>query len=168
MQIQGRTFILCEETTLQQDAFIMKRLRASKMADATQTFDPATEDLSDAAERTLLAAMENGVIFEVMGGALVEPGVVWTPEIAIENATLFSSITSKEDKAAMYEQIGIIMADFLVSVAKSNPIIPKSSAAPVRDGPVPQRTRKTSPGRGARIVVRDDTTTASGMDSSAS
>lgn len=158
MQLHGRTFEVVTTTTIQQDAFVIKRMRSMGMEEMVRSFDPATGNLDAFSERILLQAFEDGVLFEVLGGILLEPGVVWTPARALENAAFFATLTDETDKETLYGAIGQLVVDFLLSAAQWSKTFRRSSV--LATGEPPRGVANPS----APSEVPSHTTTASGTD----
>jgi hypothetical protein len=113
----GRTFRRAESTTVDQDAYVTKRLRDSGLAKMLSDFDPRTDDLLDLNERIIFEAYERGVMYEVLAGILVEDGVPWSRARAAANATMFADITDRAEKAAIVASAADFLFDFFTVAA---------------------------------------------------
>lgn len=118
MILQGRTFEVAIVTTIEQDAFAMRRLRTMGLMEMVASFDPQKSNLNVFSETLLLQAFESGLLFEVLGAVLVEKDVPWTRETGIANSTFFRTITDNKDKSTLYEGIGDILVAFLIDAAR--------------------------------------------------
>lgn len=147
MIIQGRTFEIATVTTIEQDAFAMRRLRTMGLMEMVATFDPLKSNINAFSEKLLLEAFESGLLFEVLGAILVEQSVPWTKESGIANATFFRTLTNPDDKSVLYDGIGQILADFLISAARMLRIgSPNSSGSQARGSDTEKsRTEESKP-----------------------
>lgn len=131
----GRTFRQSESTSVQQDAWTMRRYRSSGLADLARQFDPSRDELPALAERLLWDGLESGVIYEILAGILTEDGVVWSRESATRNATFFAQLTDPSDKAIVYSRLSDVLHDFLAVAAVSKRTFEKSSESPETNPP---------------------------------
>lgn len=117
LKIQGRTFKKAITTTIDQDAYVMKRMREFGLVEMAASFDPKTDDLNEFSQNLLMEAFETGKLYEILGGVLVEEGVKWSRKIAAESAAIFENITELEDKEQLFSSIAAVLLDFLVAAA---------------------------------------------------
>lgn len=155
----GRTFRKASVTSLDQDAYVMKRMRSVGLIDMVATFDPKKDDLNRFSEELLMAAFESGLLYQILGGTLVEDGVTWSRDVAAANAGLFAGLTNNDEKVRLYEGIASILIDFLLSAANWSKTSPKSSAS---------SGEPTSPDVIGAIAGSSGTTTANGTPLSGS
>lgn len=134
--LSGRTFRKTARTTLDQDAYVMRRMREFGLANID--VDPANPDLDGVAENLILRAFETGKMYEILGGMLVEDNVKWTRANAATNADFFRDLDTKADKQALYASISSVMLDFLVAAAEWSKTSRKSSPKSGEPTPVPQ------------------------------
>lgn len=115
--LSGRIFKKAESTTIDQDAYVIQRMRAAGISDLAAKFDPKKQGLESFAEELLLAAFESGQLFEILAGTLVEEGVPWSRATAKANAEFFLTLKDKADKEAIYDRMAQVILDFLVVAA---------------------------------------------------
>lgn len=113
--VSGRTFKKATTTSLEQDAYVMSRMRAFGLNDLADSFDPEKGSLHKFAEEVLMKAFDSGCLYEILGGVLIENGVRWTREIAATNALFFAALTNPVDKQIIFDRIADILLDFLLA-----------------------------------------------------
>lgn len=117
LTLSGRVFRKARTTTIDQDAYVMKRMREFGLVEMASTFDPVKDELDDFSQQLLMAAFETGKLYEVLAGVLIEEGVVWSRAVAKQNAEFFATLTDKDDKAQLFSSIASVLVDFLVYAA---------------------------------------------------
>lgn len=137
LTIGGRVFQRATVTTLDQDAYVMQRMRAFGLAEMASAFDPKTGHMEDFGEKVLLAAFESGQLYEILGGTLVEEGVKWSRAVATANASFFASVTGRNDKQTIYGTTSAILLDFLLVAATLSPTFLRSSMSGGQTEPAP-------------------------------
>lgn len=159
--IARRTFLpATETTTIDQDAYVMKRYRASGLHAIVQGFNPERDDLNALSERLLWEALDTGAIYEILGGILVPEGTTWSRAIAAETAALLRSLTAQEDKQLVYDRMLDILYDFLVVAAVSKLTSLKSSSRG-QASETPPQSRPVEPPRSD--APSDDTDTGASV-----
>lgn len=139
LTLGGRTFApIGEATTAEHDAWMMTQLRDAGLLEAlraqatdrdTATFDPL---------------VVSGRMFEVMAGALLEPGRDWTPAWALETAAHLRRLTDPEDKARLFAEMGALLRGFFGRAPGSSADTGSSSGAPDGDAGAPEGTAPTT------------------------
>lgn len=127
IEVAGRRFVPCAETTYEQDMFIMKILRDAGLAQLTDNFDPIKDDLSEAAQNLIVRAFASGKLFTLLAATLEEEGHEWTMRDAEVNGTFFSRLKKAADKEALRGSIVGILTGFLISGVLSSRISQRSS-----------------------------------------
>jgi hypothetical protein len=117
LTLAGRTFRRATSTTVDQDAYVTKRLRDSGLAKILDDFDPRTDDLLALNERIVWEAYERGVMYEVLAGILVEDGVPWTRSRAAANAAMIAARTDHAEKAVILTSSADFLFDFFTVAA---------------------------------------------------
>jgi len=115
--LKGRTFRRATSTSVDQDAYVTKRLRDSGLSTILQSFDPAVDDIVSLNERIIWEAFERGVMYEVLAGVLVEDGVPWSRATAAKNAMLMAQITDPSEKAPILSSVADFLFDFFAVAA---------------------------------------------------
>lgn len=106
--IAGVRYRAITETTMEQDAAILRHVRAV----GTESFEKAeTESSEEFLERVLMSLIEGGHAAGLLGCFLVPEGKEWTRAVADETAAVFRAITAQEDKA----QLRSILLPYLFS-----------------------------------------------------
>ena len=114
-KIDGQMWRAVEQTTLENDFFVMKQLRVSGIANCTP--NPG-ESAQNYAVRLLYAIVENGVPFELLGGLLLPQGIPdeqWSTEHAETTAAVFRKLTAPEDKAEVQAILISLITDFFIA-----------------------------------------------------
>lgn len=112
IKIDGQLWRAIERTTLANDFYVMKQVRACGIANCTPNKDESAEDY---AVRLLYAVVEGGVPFELLGGVLLPLGVPdekWSVEQAETTAAIFRNLTAPEDKAEVQRILISLLTDF--------------------------------------------------------
>lgn len=138
--LAGRIFRKATTTTIDQDAFVMKRMRDFGLVEFAASFDLEKDDMNAFSEKLLLQAFETGQLFEILGGVLVEEGVTWSRTVAMTNARFFETLTALEDKEQLFSSIAAVLLDFLVAAAAWSKHSQKFSVA-VGGTPIGQKSR---------------------------
>lgn len=128
LMLAGRTFRQSVSTTMAQDAYVMKRQLAFSSLGA-----PADDPFA-AGQSLIMTAFESGLMYEVLGGLLVEDDVPWSQATATENARFFAALTAREDKNVLWENIAGILSDFLVGAGEWSRASLRSSVANLDGG----------------------------------
>jgi hypothetical protein len=127
--IAGRTFRRSDSTQIDQDAYVMKRMREAGLVKMWDGFNPKTDTLSQLIEAIIFDAFERGVLWEILGGILVEDGIEWTRAIALANANTFRRVTDPIEKEALFANIADVLIDFLGNAAAWSATSPESLRA---------------------------------------
>jgi hypothetical protein len=90
-------------------------------------FNPQTDKINTLIEAVILEAFEAGVLYEILGGMLVEDGVKWSRPYAMHNAKIFRDITDAGEKETMWDHVGGMIIDFLAIAARFSRISQSSS-----------------------------------------
>lgn len=114
IKIAGKNFCFAEITTMDQDAYVIVRMRSAGLYELSVKFDPSKDDIGKLGEEIILRALESGALYEILAGILVETGVPWSRATAKANAELFGSITDPQDKKVVYENLATVVLDFLL------------------------------------------------------
>jgi hypothetical protein len=126
--VSGRRFASVEETTFEQDIYIMRLLEEAGLRKLAEVFDAGKDNIGDIAHQVILTAYTHGRLFSLLGAVMEEEGVTWTPEVAERNAKFFSQLRSPEDKGALKNSIVAVILGFFVSGLLSSKTSQKSSA----------------------------------------
>jgi hypothetical protein len=172
-RLEGRSFRHAVSTSAVQDVFVTRRLRQAGIAAALPT-DRLTSEadilrFAASFEDAIWAAFEAGIMYEILGGLLVEEGVVWTPAIALETAALIRSLTDPDEKDAIFEYAAEVLVSFFTRAAISRRTSLRSSieavtASTAAAADLASREAQTSSGSAVTLP----TTMASGTPSSGS
>jgi hypothetical protein len=111
-KIDGQIYRAVKRTTLANDFYVMKQLRATGISDCTPGQNESAENF---ALRLLYAVVESGAPFELLGGLLLPEGVAdekWTPDQAETTARVLSTVTDPEDKAEVQRILIAMLTDF--------------------------------------------------------
>jgi hypothetical protein len=127
IEVAGRRFVPCSETTYEQDMYVMKILRDAGLAQMTDGFDPVKDDLSEAAQDLIVRAFSSGKLFMLLAATLEEEGHEWTMADAERNGLFFSRLKKLPDKEALRGSIVGILTGFLISGVLSSRISGRSS-----------------------------------------
>ena len=103
---------MVERSTLANDFYIMKQLRATGIADCTPR---EGESANDYALRLLYSVVENGAPFELLGGLLLPEGIPdekWSPDQAEITAAMLGRLTDEESKAEVQRVLIALLTDF--------------------------------------------------------
>lgn len=126
-QISGRTFRrVADERSVDQDAYVARRLRNPRVAAVMSRFDVDNETIRSLTEEVTWEAFESGVIYEILGGALIEDGVPWTRESAARTASLIKNNTDLGVRAVIFALAADIIIDFFRVAGIWSPITRKS------------------------------------------
>lgn len=117
IKLHGRTFRRATSTSVDQDAYVTKRLRDSGLSGILDEFDPAKDDIAALNERIIWEAFERGVMYEVLAGILVEDGVPWSRATAAKNAKMMAEITDQAEKAPILSSAADFLFDFFAVAA---------------------------------------------------
>lgn len=115
----GRVFRISEGTTSRQDMWVMSRLDKAGLEKIAATYN-TPEHLDEMAQKLVFAAYENGTLYEILAGLLVEDGKKWTIENAKANAEYFANLTNSADKQALQGPIVSILMLYFASGLVSN------------------------------------------------
>ena len=110
----GRKFKITEATTSRQDMWVMTRLDQAGLEVIAATYN-TPDKLDQLAIKCVEAAYENGTLYEILAGILVEDGKKWTQESARKNAEYFSDLTDQNDKNAINGPIVSILMLYFAS-----------------------------------------------------
>jgi hypothetical protein len=114
LEIAGRTFQVVEDTTFAQDIYMMDRVSRAKIDAIPRDTTATTAELTEAGKEIILKAYRSGVLFELLAGMLIGAGEKWSPEVAMQNAAFFASVTDMESKKIMQGSlVGMILGFFL-------------------------------------------------------
>jgi hypothetical protein len=150
--IGGTTYNELTETTMEQDAAILREVRAV----GVESFEPSEGESAEAfLERILLALIEGGQAARLLGCFLVPEGREWTRELAAETGDIFRRVTDPNDKATLRAILMPMLNIFFIVGLASAATSRKYSAALRGILGQPRKTAGTS-------------TSASGRTSSAS
>ncbi len=111
-KIDGQLYRMVERTTLANDFYVMKQIRASGLADCAPGEGESAEDF---AVRLLYGVVASGAPFELLGGLLLPEGVSddrWTPEQAETTAAMLGKVSNPEDKAVVQKILVSTITDF--------------------------------------------------------
>ncbi len=122
--VAGRSFRPAVNTTFEQDFFIMERVGESG-ADRIEVKD--NSDLTALGTKIILDAYRTGKLFELVAGMMVEDGVKWTKQSAMENAEFFGNLTDTADKRALQDALVGVLLSFFVNAADFSVSSQKSS-----------------------------------------
>jgi len=125
--LANRSFRAATNTTVDQDAFVIKRMRSAGLVKMWNDFNPKTDRPSSLMENVILEAFEAGVLYEILGGMLVEDNVKWSRPYALHNAKVFRDISDAGEKDTMWNHVGGMLIDFLAIAARFSRISPSSS-----------------------------------------
>lgn len=134
MVLEGRKFIPVEDTTFEQDLWIMAHVRNAHLIDIRLTEVTAMTDL---AEDVLMRAYTSGKLFLILAGILTEEDKVWSPDEAVKNATFFSQLKDQESKTNLQAAVVGVLARFFLSAAASLGISTSSSRSLAATSPSP-------------------------------
>lgn len=152
----GRVFHITEATTSRQDMWVMTRLDKAGLEVIAQRYS-TPDKLDELAVKCVEAAYDNGTLYEILAGMLVEDGVKWTQETARKNAEYFADLTNSEDKIAIQGPIvSILMLYFASGLASSTTSLksletegsaasPASSESPLSAIPSPASSSPIEP-----------------------
>jgi hypothetical protein len=110
----GRKFKITEATSSRQDMWVMTRLDQAGLEVIAATYN-TPDKLDVLAQKCVEAAYENGTLYEILAGILVEDGKKWTRENALANAEYFGELTNKNDKAALHGPLASILVLYFAS-----------------------------------------------------
>lgn len=113
--VQGRKFLAVNDTTFEQDIYIMQLLEESGLQKLAAEFDITKDDISDVSTKVIVTAFSTGKLFELVAASVEEIGVVWSVEQAKLNAIFFRQLTDPQDKAALKSSIVAVILGFFVS-----------------------------------------------------
>lgn len=111
-KIDGALYRMVERSTLAQDFYVMRHLRAAGLANCTPNEGESAQDF---ALRLISMVVERGAPIELLAGLLLPEGVPdekWTPETAASTAALLSIVTDPADKAEIQKVLVAIITDF--------------------------------------------------------
>jgi len=144
-KIDGVLYRMVERSTLAQDFYVMRHLRAAGLANCTPHDGESAQDF---ALRLIAQVVERGAPIELLAGMLLPEGVPdekWTPETAASTAAQLSIITNPADKAEIQKVLVAIITDFfreglrssqhsriVLRRGKTQPRPDKANAAPHR------------------------------------
>jgi hypothetical protein len=131
----GRIFKITEATSSRQDMWVMTRLDKAGLETIAAKYN-SPDKLDEMAVKCVEAAYENGTLYEILAGILVEDGVKWTQDRARANAEYFSDLTNKEDKAEIQGPIVSILMLYFASGLASTGTSLKSSEMGSEASPV--------------------------------
>jgi hypothetical protein len=109
-KIDGQVYRMIECTTLANDFYVMKQIRATGIADCTPKQGESAEDY---AVRLLYVIVENGAPFELLGALLLPEGIEkWSIPQAETTAAVLQTVTNPEDKAEVQRILIAVLTDF--------------------------------------------------------
>ena len=152
----GRAFLTVQESTVEQDFIFLTLI---KQAGIDEVVMAEGEDAGEFARRILEATVKGGKALELLGCLLVpeksipkrrwghrriDPGEIWTPELARETAEYIGSLRTREDKAKINSLVLSLLLSFfstgIVSLWTSQTSYSEETV------PDPERTETTDPG----------------------
>lgn len=147
VNIDGAPYRMIERTTIANDFYVMKHLRAAGVADCTPKQGETAEEF---AVRLLYAVIESGVPFELLAGLLLPdeiPDSKWTQEQAAQTAALIRMATAPEDKASIQRVIIEMLTGFFQEGLRYLKPLPSALRAPAQ--PAPEEAAAKQTGRSA-------------------
>lgn len=111
-KIDGQLFRTIERTTIENDFFVMKHLRAAGIGNCTPN---AGESAEEFATRLLYGIVESGAPFELLGGLLLPSGMSdeeWCPAQAKTTAAILRQVNDPESKAQVQAVLVSVVAGF--------------------------------------------------------
>lgn len=108
-----------QQTTFEQDAYLMALLRTHRIAETI-----------DADGDVLAAVLRSGQIAEFLAALLVVDGTEWSRAAADLNAKTFNSLTDPADKAKLFVAVESLLAGFFPLGGTSSASSPTSSPTP--------------------------------------
>lgn len=149
--IGGIVYHEITETTMQQDAAIMREVRSLGFDVAIQE----GESPEGFFERVLVSLVEGGQAFGLLGCFLVPEGVEWTKSVAQETADRLRKLTDPGDKAVMRQVLLPYLASFFI-VGLTSAKISRSFSAALRGilGSPKSTAAPSTSASGRRLSVR--------------
>lgn len=128
--IDGRKFVeVGEKRTFEQDIHMMDLLERMGMND----FDPQSfagpSKMQREAFKLISKAYQSGVLFEMLGTALVEENKEedWTPEVAEEVGELFRTTSDTKARQELERSVVVLLFNFFASALASQETFPNFS-----------------------------------------
>ena len=154
--IQGRTFRTPKRTTIAQDLYARKMLKAANLDTFVQRIDLKTYEMDEFAEEIILRAYDTGVLFQMLSALLAEDGVKWTEEWAGSAAQFFADVEEEDDKAKLFQPIaGLVLSFFINAVASFENGEPVSISPISQDAP--EATATSIDANGVRATTPSET-----------
>lgn len=142
-KIDGALYRMVERSTLAQDFYVMRHLRAAGLANCTPNEGESAQDF---ALRLMSTVVERGAPIELLAGLLLPEGVPdekWSPETAASTAALLSIVTDPADKAEIQKVLVAIITDFFREGLRSS-----------QHSRIVLRGTRTQPGSGTASALR--------------
>lgn len=112
LKLGDKSFDVVKASTIEWDVTLLSLLQGCGLSDVTMHQGETPEGLAHRVYRTL---MSSGVVFEILGCALIDHGVdpfAWTPEIMRTTAAYIRRLHAPADKAAITSQIVSLVSSF--------------------------------------------------------
>ncbi|OQB24232.1 MAG: hypothetical protein BWY10_02629 [Chloroflexi bacterium ADurb.Bin180] len=153
MEIGGRKFQQIEDWTVEQDWWLMQRIRAAGL-DSIGVRSERPDDIAISISEAIEAKLaESGLTVDLLGGLLVPEGMspdAWTPAMAEETAAFLKRQRGREAREAVRNLAVWALVHFFANGLVSFKISPTPSS--VSDGPqtqVDEQVRTTGEEAGA-------------------
>ncbi len=161
ISIAGRTFRYAEGTSMDQDGYVITRMKRAGLYDLASGFNMQTDDIGKLGEEMILQAFESGALYEILAGIFVEDGIPWSRKAAADNARFFGALTDPTDKKAIYAHLATVILDFLlVADAWSKGSLKSSSAGAVT---IPDLSKQPSLFEDVQRTISENGTISSEM-----
>lgn len=117
-EVAGRIFYPVQDTTFEQDLYVMDIVKSSGLDEVEVKLDG--KNLDKSAEEMVLRAYRTGNLFRLLAGIVVEKDEAWSVEKAEENAGFFRTLSSNQDKKALHGAIiGAVLSFFMSGLGSS-------------------------------------------------
>lgn len=128
VKVSGRTFIPATRTTIQQDLFVMSRMRDTGLDKLVDNIDLKQFKLTKYAEEVIVRAYMTGMVFEVLAGLLVEQGKKWSEKSAMANAEFFANLDDDQDKENISRPLVSVVLHFFMRAVNERQTFPTFTA----------------------------------------
>ena len=142
--IDGMVYRSIEKTTMANDFYIMKLLRASGLSDLLRDENRTAEDF---ANNIITVAVDSGIPLALLGGTLLPEGIPdekWTAELAAATTARLSAVSDAEDKATIQAAVVEVIAAFFAAGLLSLKLSPHASETEGEEAQTPAGVMNSS------------------------